>query len=176
MKTTPDTCKPSTLSLRRKTARSSSRFRWNFSEASSTHRWSMIDHAFSSILSFQVGISNPLYIDRHLWQPWCSQGLRKRANVNAAEDWGKEVSPTFLLPVRLKIKKNRRELSRQIVKVEVSLNLNVLSTVHLQICQHTHVMGWTIYSWVWPISIKPLAANFNFIPSKCIFLYNNKHF
>ena len=67
------------------------------------------------------------YNDRHLWQPWCSQGLRKRANVNAAEDWGKEVSPTFLLPVRLKIKKNRRELSRQIVKVEISLNLNVFT-------------------------------------------------
>ena len=89
----PDTCKLSTQSLPRRTARSSSRFRWNFSEASSTHRWSMIiDDAFLSILSFQVGISNPLYIDRHLWQPWCSQGLRKRANVNAAEDWGKEVS------------------------------------------------------------------------------------
>ena len=170
MKTTPDTCKPSTLSLRRKTARSSSRFRWNFSEASSTHRWSMIDDAFSSILSFQVGISNPLYIDRHLRQLWCSQGLRKRANVNAAEDWGKEVSSPCS-------SQDQEEQKRtQPTNCEGWDFFKSKCFVHLQIYQHTHVMGWTIYSWVWPISIKPLAANFNFIPSKCIFLYNNKHF
>ena len=49
----------------------------------------------------------------------------------------------FLLPVRLKIKKNRRELSRQIVKVEISLNLNVLS-----ISKYTNIHMWWVGQYI----------------------------